>query len=246
MNREDFEIYLERAAKVARPAVSREQGEMPAPVLTKNILSDLKPVRPLPPAPILLLFCLIPALIVVAWGGKILGLAGWEAQSWILRILLFGASGIALLTASYSFSLRMVPGARRRFSTLTVQLAAAILFIATAAIAFHHKYAIDMAAADELCFKNGLIMAVITFSLTFLATRRGVWLDRLASSVQLAALASSAALLVLTLYCPVLAASHVFIAHFGAVGVTLLVAWFVGRLLRDKGSSGVSSGKHPE
>jgi hypothetical protein len=231
MNR-DFETYLDQAAKSAQPAESREQGRTHAQAIANKIFSDLKPVHPLPPVPFLLLFCLIPALIVVASGEKIFGLAGWEAQSWMLRGLLFGAGGVALLTASYSFSLHIVPGARRRFSTLAVQLVAAVLFIGTAGIAFHQKYAIDIIAADKHCFKNGLIIAAITLALTLLATKRGVWLDRLASSLQLAALASSAALLVLTLYCPVLAASHVFVAHFGAVGVTLLVAWLVGRLLR--------------
>jgi hypothetical protein len=235
---QNVEAYIDRAATAESELIAAiEEQEATREVLrTDSIFSDLRPVRPLPAAPILLLFCLIPALIVIAIGTKVLGLGGWEAQSWIIRVLLFGATGAALVTASYNFSRQMIPGSRRLFSAWAVELMAAGVFIATVAIAFHHKYSIDMVAADEGCFKNGVILSAVAIGLTLLTARRGVWLNRVASSLQLAALASTAALMVLTLYCPVLAASHVFVAHLGAVGVLLLSAWtiphVVGRLVR--------------
>lgn len=232
MDREELDSYIERAATGARIEGPRKKGTPGKESAGSQLFSDLKPVRPLPPTPILLLFCLIPALAVVIFGEKTLGMGGWHAQIWVTRTLLFGAAGVAVATAGYECSLRMVPGSRRRFSTLAVQLAAAGVFIGTVAIAFHNRYPIDMAAADEKCFKNGLIVAAAAFALTFLATWRGVWLNRVASSLQLAALASAAAILVLTFYCPVLAASHVFVAHLGAVAVTLLIAGLGGRLIR--------------
>jgi hypothetical protein len=236
--RQRVEAYIDRAASAESELITaiEEQNTTRQVLRTDSIFSDLKPVRPLPAAPILLLFCLVPALIVIAIGTKVLGLGGWEAQSWILRALLLGATTAALVTASYNFSRQMIPGSRRLFSAWTIELIAAGIFIGTVAIAFHHKYLIDMAAANEGCFRNGVILSAVAIGLTLLATRRGVWLNRVASSLQLAALASTAALIVLTLYCPVLAASHVFIAHLGAVAVVLLSAWaipyVVGRLVR--------------
>jgi hypothetical protein len=228
-----IEAYIDRAAagKSASMPADNERGNAREALLPGRIFADLRPVRPLPAAPILLLFCLLPALVVVAAGVKVFGLGGWQSQSVVLRVLLLGPVGIALVAASHNFSRQMIPGSRRLFSAWAVELLAAGVFIGTVAIAFHHKYSIDMAAADEACFRNGVILSAAAIGLALLAARRGVWLDRVASSLQLAALASAAALLVLTLYCPVLTASHVLVAHFGALVVVLLSAWGIGRVV---------------
>lgn len=199
-------------------------------ILPVNLLEDLKPVRPLPRDPLLVLPAILSAALVCLAGIAGWGVAGWNAQSIIERLILFGTIGAALFASAYSLSLEMVPGSKPRFDWRWPESSAYAAFIVTVAIAFHRVYRFDMRAIHGECFGRGLLAAAAVLPLLFLAVRRGVFLDRKNAAASIAVLIASAALLILTVYCPILNWQHVLIAHLGAVAVIVAAAIIVGRL----------------
>jgi Negative regulator of sigma F len=187
-----------------------------------EILNDLKPVRPLPSGPVLLALWLGAAAVVGAIGVALWGMQGWLAQTSFERLLVFGAVLAAIGGSAYGLSVQMAPATPRRFSFFGVEMAALAIFAGTVAVAFHRTYNFALGPENRGCFVRGLVISCIGLVLVLPRMRRGVWLDRVGAALNMGAFISSVCLLVLTLYCPVLNARHVFVGHFGAVAVVML------------------------
>jgi hypothetical protein len=166
---------------------------------------------------------------IVTWG-----VAGWDAQTPAMRILVFFSILLGLVASGIGMIVEMTPASRRPAYTDAVLLCSFALFAATVAVAFHRVYDIDPLRAGIDCFLRGIATAGVTALVVIIALRRGVWFNRLASSMGVALFCASVALLVLTLYCPVLAMSHVFMSHLGSIGTVLLVGWLIGSWLRGR------------
>ena len=70
---------------------------------------------------------------------------------------------------------------------------------------------------------------------TWLVARRGAGIGNSATAISLGALSGVSALLVLTVHCPVLRASHILVWHGGAVAATMLAAWLAVAVVRGRG-----------
>jgi len=249
----DMNTYLDRVGDAPLPAEAAEHLTQcsrcrnlylrmrPAPPATKRgqlaplgiplgILDDLKPVRPVPPGPVLVLLCLIPAAVAFAAGVAMWGTGGWQAQTASTRVALFGAICVSGWLAAYALSREMIPGSRRSIAVKPAAAVAALVFVAVVGIGFHRQY--DLASISGSCFLRGLAISALTFVLGLGIARRGAWLERAAGLRIIGALAACSSLLVLTTYCPVLSAAHVFGSHLGAVAVTIAASWLLGRALR--------------
>jgi hypothetical protein len=208
--------------------------------LSKNItvnsaiLADLNAVKPLPSDSTLLMVCMVCAALVGIAGIVTWGVAGWDAQTPAMRILVFFSILLGLVASGIGMIVEMTPASRRPAYTDAVLLCSFALFAATVAVAFHRVYDIDPLRAGIDCFLRGIATAGVTALVVIIALRRGVWFNRLASSMGVALFCASVALLVLTLYCPVLAMSHVFMSHLGSIGTVLLVGWLIGSWLRGR------------
>lgn len=200
--------------------------------IPEEILADLKPVRPLPSGWVLLAVWLGAAAVAGAIGVALWGLQGWLAQNSIERMLVFGAVLIAIGASAYGLVVQMAPGTPRRFSFFGVEMAAFAIFAGTVAVAFHQAYSFALGPVSRGCFIRGLVISGIALLLVLPRMRRGVWLDRAGSALNVGAFVSSVCLLVLTLYCPVLNAQHVFVAHLGAVAVVMLASVLVALVWR--------------
>src|SRR6185437_7042861 len=209
-----------------------ERGHLASSGIPPEILDDLKPVRPVPPGPVLALLYLIPVVIALALGVWMWGAGGWQAQAAVTRVALFGAICAAAALAGYSLSREMIPGSRRRIAVRPAAAVAVLVFVGVVAISFHRQYNIDLASISESCFLRGLEIAALTFLLGLGIARHGAWLDRAAAVRIIGLLAASSALLVLTTYCPVLNAAHVFGSHLAAVTVVIAASWLLGRVVR--------------
>jgi hypothetical protein len=218
-------------ATVLESAASRPTGTPPHPVLPVNLLESLQPVRPLSRTPALIFAVILSAALVWAAAIARWGLAGWGAQTTIERLLLFGTVAVALLASAYGLSVEMVPGSKPRFNWRWVAACALVAFLLTTLSAFHQEGRFDLGAMHGTCFGRGLLAAAAVLLLLFVVIRRGVFLERLKTSATIAALISSAALLVLTSYCPILAWPHVLVVHLGAVAVIIAAGIAVGKLV---------------
>jgi hypothetical protein len=256
MNCKDIDVYLTAATPAGLPpsvlehlstceSCRRLYDSLQAPppfddALTHNIvvnsaiLADLNAVKPLPSDSTLLIVCMACATLVAITGVITWGKAGWQAQGPAMRVLVFSPILLALVASATGVVGEMTPASKRPAYAKAVLLCSFALFAATVAVAFHRVYHIDPMREGTGCFLRGLATAGVASLVTLIALRRGVWFDRLASSMDIALLCASVALLVLTLYCPVLAMSHVFVAHLGSIGTVLLVGWLIGTWLRTR------------
>jgi hypothetical protein len=199
-----------------------------------EILADLKPVRPLPSGWMLLALWVGAAAVAGAVGIALWGLEGWQLQNGLERVPVFGALLIAIGVSAYGLAIQMAPGTQRRFSFFCAEITAFGVFAGTVAVAFHQRYSFALGPVNRGCFTRGLEISAITLVLVLPRMRRGVWLDRAGSALNIGAFVSSVCLLVLTLYCPVLNARHVFVAHLGAVAVVMLGSLLVSLVWRRR------------
>jgi hypothetical protein len=172
------------------------------------------------------------AAVIAAIGVALWGLHGWLAQTSLERLLTFGAALVAIGGSAYGLSVQMAPATRRRFSFFRVEIAALAVFAGTVAVAFHRTHNSAFGPEDRGCFVRGLVVSGIALLVVLPRMRRGVWLDRAGSALNVGAFVASLCLLVLTLYCPLLNAQHVFIAHFGAAAVVMLLSVVVSLVWR--------------
>jgi hypothetical protein len=184
--------------------------------------SELEPVRPAPRGVLLVLPALIAVTSVCAIGIIWWGLAGWQAQTALERTFLFGAIVAALFASTYSLSLQMIPGSKPRFNWRAMAGGASLTFLCTVLIAFHHVYRFNLSPMHGECFGRSLLIAAGLLPLLVLSVKRGVFLDFKKACATVAATIASAALLVATVYCPILTWQHVVIGHLGA---TCAIFW---------------------
>jgi hypothetical protein len=199
-------------------------------VLT-SVLADLKPVKPIAgPWPLALAFTtvLIAVLALAVW---LTGSAGFFALSGMAKMLMLSIIGVGALLLSFSLAQRMIPGSLQRVPVLQVALALAVAFIFVVALMFHDVTDWKTLAMQRTCLWLGIAAAVVTATLGSLVVRRGAWINRFATVVSIGALSGVSALLVLTVHCPILKATHILVWHGGATAVAILAAWLVGRRL---------------
>jgi hypothetical protein len=196
-----------------------------------SVLADLKPVKPIAgPWQLALAFTalLVAVLALAIW---LTGSAGFFALSPMAKMLMLSIIGVSALLLSYSLAQRMIPGSLRRVPILQVTVALGVAFIFVVGLMFHDVTDWNRLAMERTCLWLGLFAAVITATVASLLVRRGAWINRFATVVSIGALSGVSALLVLTVHCPILKASHILVWHGGAAVVVILAAWLVGRHL---------------
>ncbi len=217
----------------AQPATTAPQSgptQLSSGVLT-SVLADLKPVKPIPaPWQLAMAFTAVLAavLALVTW---LTGAAGFFALSATARMSMLSIIGVGALLLSFSLAQRMIPGSLQRVPVLQVALALAVAFIFVVSLMFHDVTDWKTLATQQVCLWLGLAAAAVTATLGSLVVRRGAWINRFATVVSIGALSGVSALLVLTVHCPILKATHILVWHGGAAAVAILAAWLAGRRL---------------
>ncbi len=221
---------LYNAQPAATPPHQSEPARLSNRVLT-SVLADLKPVKPIP-APWLLATAFTAVLAaVVAVAVWFAGPAGFIALSATAKMLMLSILGVGALLFSFSLAQRMIPGSLQRVAVFRVALALAVAFILVVALMFHDVTDWKTLAMQRTSLWRGLAAAAVTATLGSLLVRRGAWISRFATVVSIGALSGVSALLVLTVHCPILKATHILVWHCGAAVVAILAAWLVGRRL---------------
>jgi hypothetical protein len=220
------------------------QGATPAPMASfvpsaaviEAVRSGFGPVKPIAGLPALMLEFALVLLVVLAAGAALTGTAGYFAQTPMTRALMFSILVVGAVLFSYALAQRMVPGSLTRIRLVPLSLAICTAFILAVLLLFHDAVNWEGLTIARGCLWIGLAAAAITALGGWLVARRGAGIGNSATAISLGALSGVSALLVLTVHCPVLRASHILVWHGGAVAATMLAAWLVVAIVSRRDS----------
>jgi hypothetical protein len=185
--------------------------------INSGILQDLKPIRPLAPSHVLLLWCGIVFLAVVAVGVLLLGMNGWGALSLAQRIVLFVTLSVSALSLAISMVRQMVPGSRHIIAPAVVLVAIPVGLLLVIEALFRSQQEPAFFSIGVMCAKNGLTYSIPAGFLLWLILRRGAILYPRLTGAVAGGLASLAGLSVLEINCANLNVFHLLVWHVGVV-----------------------------
>lgn len=218
--------------------LDKADGEPPASEsvirrIQADILDHLTPIRPLVSSRILLLWCAIIFLSVMAVGAHLLGMNGWGAMSIVQRIgvLVTVAAGAVLL--ALSMVREMVPGGKHVFAPAVLLVATLSLPAALIAFMFRPQQESAFLATGVLCMKNGFMYSIPAAFLFWLILRRGAILyPKLIGGIA-GGLAGLVGLSVLEVNCPNLNLFHILVWHGGVVAISSLGGALLGAIVES-------------
>jgi hypothetical protein len=194
-----------------------------------SIGSSLRPVRPLPPAWLLVGGLVLICAAVALAGAARLGLYGIQRLSVLERALIFPALGILLWLAATAFVGEMIPGSRRRVAPGFLLVAGSLALLAVFAVLFH-DYRTDRFVSQGLaCLTAGLLHAIPAAFASWLLLRRGFAVNSVAAAMAAGTLAGLAGVTMLELHCPNFQALHVMLWHTAVMPLSATVGGILAR-----------------
>ena len=194
-----------------------------------SIGSSLRPVRPLPPAWLLVGGLVLICAAVALAGAARLGLYGIQRLSVLERALIFPALEILLWLAATAFVGEMIPGSRRRVAPGFLLVAGSLALLAVFAVLFH-DYRTDRFVSQGLaCLTAGLLHAIPAAFASWLLLRRGFAVNSVAAAMAAGTLAGLAGLTMLELHCPNFQALHVMLWHTAVMPLSATVGGILAR-----------------
>jgi hypothetical protein len=194
-----------------------------------SIGSSLRPVRPLPPAWLLVGGLVLICAAVALAGAARLGLYGIQRLSVLERALIFPALGILLWLAATAFVGEMIPGSRRRVAPGFLLVAGSLALLAVFAVLFH-DYRTDRFVSQGLaCLSAGLLHAIPAAFASWLLLRRGFAVNSVAAAMAAGTLAGLAGVTMLELHCPNFQALHVMLWHTAVMPLSATVGGILAR-----------------
>jgi hypothetical protein len=195
------------------------------PVPTIALRDDLKPVLPLPSHWWIAAAIFALGGIIVAVGGRHLGIAGWDALDTTQKITIFSGLCIVGATAALLLARQMFPTLAKRVSPAVCIAAALCAIIAGPVALMPWEYDADgFVETGMSCAQYGLMYSAAAIVLTWLAVRRGYFLRPGWSGALAGLISGSIALVVLEAYCPLIERSHVLAWHGSVVAVSVIVS----------------------
>lgn len=193
----------------------------------QTVVSNLRPLRPLPPPGLFIAAFLIVFGVILAAGASITAMNGWRALAATDRIAIFAALVAMASLGAIACSREMRPAGGRRVTGMVFVIAVAGLLAIFALIL--RDYSMQKFVRQGVpCLVVGLAFALPAALIGTVLLRRGYILNRLAAGLAVGTLAGLSGIGVLELHCANLKASHVMSWH---VGVVLISALLAGGLL---------------
>ena len=223
----DLACLLDKAHDGPRPSESllrRIQG---------GILRDLKPIRPLASSRILLFWCAIIFLSVVAVGTLLLGTNGWNALSILQRIVVFVTLAASAALLAISMVRQMAPGSKHAVPPAVLPVAILVVLMLVITAMFRSQPESAFLRNGAMCMKNWLKYSIPAAFLLWLILRRGAVLYPKLTGAGAGGLAGVAGLSVLELNCPNLNAFHILVWHAGVVAVSSMGGALLGAVVES-------------
>jgi hypothetical protein len=191
--------------------------------IAESIAGSMLPVRLMPPR--WMLFGEVALICaVVALGGAVgLGFAGIAKMSVLERGAVFSVLVILVLAAVNELVSSVIPGSRRRFSSVGLLALVGLCLAAVLAMCFRDYQTTRFVHTGLICLAIGLLHAIPTGLLSWLVLRRGFAVDAISAGLAGGTLSGLAGVGMLELHCPNFQTAHVLVWH---VGVLLLSGGF--------------------
>jgi hypothetical protein len=200
--------------------------------VAQAVLSDLRPVTPLAGDATLTLIVTVLVVAAMAVLLAIVGAKGFPVMSNFQRVA-FGVVLIGMLwVTATTYAKQLIPGSLISIPGRQALAIFSALFACLVVWQFRRSYAIPMAHANLQCYECGVLGAGLTFVVGWWSGKRGFWSGNRSAIEALCLLSGAAALLMLTIHCPIQNSGHVFIGHGGAF-LTSIVAGLAARWYRS-------------
>jgi len=199
--------------------------------ISGSIRSSLAPVRPLPPAWLLVSgLCLICAAVALG-GAARLGLYGIAKLSAVEAALIFPALAVFTWIAAVLAVGQMTPGSKRRLSPPLLLVIGSLALAAIFASLFHdYRIAARFVPQGVACLVAGLLHAIPAGLAAWLLLRRGFAVSPFAAGLATGTLASLAGVTMLELHCANFEALHVMFWHTAVIPLSALAGALLARL----------------
>lgn len=215
-----------------------DPAEPPSPDRLRQIQAqlraNLKPVKPLAPASLLILGFLLIAAAAVAIGVAHLGTAGWEALGPLRRTAVFVALAAGLGLFSALVAREIVPGSRVLLDSRVAVTGVFAILVAIFATLFEFHAEPTFVATGLVCLAIGIECALPVAAFAWLILRKGMVLRPIAAGALTGMLAGLSGLTLLEVFCPNPDKYHVLVWHMGAVLASTIgaaaIAWIADRL----------------
>jgi hypothetical protein len=198
------------------------------------LVSNLRPVRPLPATGVLVMGLVGAFLIIALAGAGAMGFFGLRHLTPGAIALIFPPlTGLALLAGAASVN-EMIPGSKRPFHPAVLPAAGCLLMAAIFAAIFPDHRTDSFVLQGTICLKAGLAWAAPAAAGTCLLLRRGFAVNGGAAGVAIGTVAGLAGVTVLELHCPNPRMPHMVVWHLAVVPVAAVTGYIWGRL-RESG-----------
>jgi hypothetical protein len=199
---------------------------------TDSIKASLRPVRPLPPTPILAGALILVCAAVAVAAAAVAGFYGFEKMTVFDRALIFSVLGVLAWVAATEFVDSMIPGSRRWISPRALLVAGSIALLSTFAFLFHDYHVEHFFSVGIVCLATGFGYAVPAGAISWLVLRRGFSVNSVATGLLAGTLGGLAGVAMLELHCPNFEVAHVLVWHTAVVPLSAAAGALVGWTLR--------------
>jgi hypothetical protein len=218
----------EHCTRLVRALTESSRQALELPDFGAAVLAGLKPVKPIASPGSRFAALVLIVAVVAAAGMALLGTAGWHALSTAQKTTVFGTLVTTTLLLAATLSRQVVPGSRLIVSPRLLAPAGLALMAAIFASLFHPRHEATFVATGLFCLRIGLESAIGAALLSWVALRRGVMLNPIATGAIAGAMAGLAGLTVLEIFCPNLNQHHVLVWHLGAALASTLAGVAIG------------------
>jgi hypothetical protein len=196
--------------------------------------ASLRPVRPLPPTPVLTAgLALICAMVAVAAAARA-GFYGVEKLSLWEGLVILTALAVLVWMAGTQFVSQLIPGSRQPLTAGAFLTICSAALLGVFALMFRDYHTEQFIPAGVACLRTGLLVAMPTGVLSWLLLRRGFAVNPVAAGLVAGTLAGLSGVTMLELHCPNFQALHVLVWHTAVVPVSAAAAALVGFAVRSR------------
>lgn len=191
------------------------------------ILSNLRPVLPLPGASRVTVTLLLCSLIVITAADWRLGIAGWLARNSLQASVDLSLLGLALAGLANVLARQMMPGSRLHVSAWFFLAAPLLALLGADILLFGYRWNPQFLPLALSCWEIGVVCAAVSAPLFWLSLRRGLSLSPVTHGATAGLLGGLVGVTVLEIHCPYLDRLHISAGHLGAAVTSTLVgaAW---------------------